>query len=344
MRDGRHCGGLDQGRGMGHGARNPDGARPPGLVGSGAGGAGVRSGIRRAGLDRKLGHRPPVMGGGGCGRLGPGPGGGLSLRRARRGRVVEKIPGRHAPGCTDLHGQARRHPVDDGVEQLSGSGGAGAGIDLNLGPVSTVEHGEPGVEARAPAGVDAAVHGHGEHHAGGRVEAGEGVVPVGVAGNTVGRGDGHEPAARRQHGEGRAQVPEVRVVADAADSRRGRERRVHDDNGGPDAGQAVGGVLGVHAGHHRAGEEPAQERAADGCDLVEMEVPAGPAPQRAFRHDRQHAGARRRLQYDVTRPDGRGLQRRVGERQGCRELLEADLLLGAPGVGRAPARPRLRAS
>jgi len=77
MRDGGHCGGLHQGRGMDDGARNPDGVRPPGLVGSRAGGTGVGGGNRRAGLDRQLGHRPPLMGWG-CGR---GPRRGLRLGR-----------------------------------------------------------------------------------------------------------------------------------------------------------------------------------------------------------------------------------------------------------------------
>ena len=48
------------------------------------------------------------------------------------------------------------------------------------------------------------------------------------------------------------------------------------------------------------------------------------------------------LQHDVARPDRGGLQRGVGERQRGRELLEPDLLLGAPGVGGLQRRDRLQ--
>ena len=114
-------------------------------------------------------------------------------------------------------------------------------------------------------------------------------------------------------------------MADAVDARRRRKRRVHDDGGGPGAGQVVGCVLGVDAGDQCAGEQPEQQCAAGVRDLVQMEVPGGPAPERAFGHHRQHAGAGGRLQHDIARPDRRGPERRVGERQGRRKLLQADL-------------------
>ena len=271
MGDGGHCRGLHQGRRMRDSARNPDGAGAPGLVGSGDGAAGVRAGIRRAGLDGQLGHGPPVMGRFGCGRRGHRRG--LSLGRARRGRVAEEVPAQRGLGGADFHRQAGRNPGDDRVEQLRGSLSAGAGIDVDAGPARAVEHGEPGVEAGAPARVGAAVDRHGEHDAGGRIEAAEGVVPVGIAGNAVGGRDGGEPASRRQHGEGGTHMTEVGVVADAVDARCRRERRVHDDNGGPGARQAVGDVLGVHAGDQGFGEQAAQEGAADVRDLVQMQVP-----------------------------------------------------------------------
>ena len=64
-----------------------------------------------------------------------------------------------------------------------------------------------------------------------------------------------------------------------------------------------------------------------------MERASHPVAQRALRHDRQHAGAGGGLQHDIARPDRGGLERGVGERQRGRELLQANLLLGAPGVG-----------
>ena len=67
-------------------------------------------------------------------------------------------------------------------------------------------------------------------------------------------------------------------MADAVDARRRRKRRVHDDGGGPDAGQVVGGVLGVDAGDLCVGEQPAQQCVAGVRDLVQMQVPGGPAP------------------------------------------------------------------
>ena len=248
-----------------------------------------------------------------------------------RDRIAEEVAagdgGRRRPDRLGLDGKARRHVRDDRVEQLGGCGGAGLAVHRDAGPGAPLNYGEPGVEAGAATGIGAPVDGHGEHGADGLV--GEGAAPGGVAGDAVGRGDGGEPPARRQHRQGRAEVAQIGVVADAFDSRRCRERRVHQHDGRPDARQKVGQRLGVVAGDGGAGEEPREKPGADRCDFVQMQVAGGDLAERALRHHREHAGAGAGLQHDVARPDRGGLQRGVGERQRRRELLEADLRLGA---------------
>ena len=61
---------------------------------------------------------------------------------------------------------------------------------------------------------------------------------------------------------------------------------------------------------------------------------AARSAHRAFGHHRQHAGAGRGLQHGVARPDGGGLEGGIGQRQRRRELLQADLFLGALGMRR----------
>ena len=109
--------------------------------------------------------------------------------------------------------------------------------------------------------------------------------------------NGHQPAARRQHGESRADVAQVRVQAAALHAGADGERRVHEHDRGRETGQAVGDGLGVVPVHGHVGKEPYQESRPRRRQFVEVEVPGGALPQRAVRHDGQHAGARRGFQY-----------------------------------------------
>ena len=233
-----------------------------------------------------------------------------------------------------LDRKPRRHLRGDGFEQLRGALDAGAIVDPPALVSAAIEHGEPGVEGGAPPCVGAAVDGGGERHAGRWNERCEGIHPGGIAGNAVGGCDGHQPPARRQHGEGRADVAQVGVVADAVHTGAGRERRVHQDDGGTEAGQVVGDGLGVVAGDRSGGEDPGEKPGAGCGDLVEMKRPAGLLAERAFGHDREHAGAGGGFEHDIAGPDGGSLEGGVGERERRRELLQRDLFLGSPRLGR----------
>ena len=68
----------------------------------------------------------------------------------------------------------------------------------------------------------------------------------------------------------------------------------------------------------------------------------GALAEGAFGHDGEHAGAGRGLQHDVAGPDGGGLQRGVGERQGSGELLQGKLFLRPPRLGRLQRRQGLQ--
>ena len=94
-------------------------------------------------------------------------------------------------------------------------------------------------------------------------------------------------------------------------------------------GQEVGEGLGVVAGDGGAGKQPREQAGADRCDLVQIQPAGGVLAERALRHHGEHPGAGAGLQHDIARPDRGGLERGIGERQRRRELLEADLLLGA---------------
>ena len=137
------------------------------------------------------------------------------------------------------------------------------------------------------------------------------------------------PAAGRQHREGRADMAQIGVVADAVDPRRRRERRVHQHHRRPDGGQEVGEGLGVVAGDGGAGKQAREQSGADGRYLVQMQVPGGAAPHGALRHHGEHAGPGRGFQHGVARPDGGSPERGIGEGERGRELLETDLVLGA---------------
>ena len=278
MRHGGHGGGLHERGRMLDGARDPHHPWPPRIVGAGIGGTGGGgiAGVRPAGLDGKLGHGTPVMG----------------LRRRRRGgrlprglggrdRIAEEVPagdgrGRWPDGL-GLDGEARRHPGDDGIEQLGRRRGAVLAVHRDAGLGAALDDGEARVESGAAPGIGAPVDGHGEDGARGAAHGCEGVAPGGIAGDAVGRGDGGEPAAGRQHREGRADMAQIGVVADAVDPRRRRERRVHQHDRRPDGGQEVGEGLGVVAGDGGAGKQPRKQPGADGRYLVQMQVSGGAA-------------------------------------------------------------------
>ena len=344
MRHRGHGGGLHQRRGMSDRARHPRDARPPRFVGAGIRlrGRSVRNGVGGAGLDDELGDRSPFVGGR---RRGSGIGAGAALRGRRPDRLAEQIPGRagrDGPSGLRRNRQPGRNLGNDGVEKFGGVGGAGLPVDVDSGLGRTVDDGEPGVEAGAAACIGAAVDGHGEDDTGAAVHGAEGIPPVGIAGDAVGGGDGGEPAARRQHGEGRPDMAEIGVVADAVDARRRGKRRVHQHDGGPDIMEPVGDGFRVEGGSDRLREQMGQEAGARGGVFVEMEIAPGLGAHRAFGHDREHAGAGRGLQHGVARADRGGLERGIGERQRRRELLQADLLLGALRVRRLQRGDRVQ--
>ena len=340
VRHRRHGARLHQRRRVGDGTRNMDGARPPGLVG--AGGlrgrlAAVLAGVGccRHGLAGELGDGPPIVrrrlrlrrgGAGTPGRCGPG-----------RGRMAEQIGARQG-----LDGQAGWHGGGDHLKQVGGVAHAGACVDLALLLAAAVEHGEAGVEGGAAARVDAAVDRGGEHRPGRRVEGREGVSPRRVAWGAMRRRNRHQTPARRQHRERRADVAEVGVVADAVHTGARREGRVHEDDSGTQVGQMVPDRLGVVTSDGGAGEQAGQQPGAGGGDLVEVERPGGIVAEGACGHHRQHAGAGGGFEHDVAGPDRGGLQRGIGQGQRRRELLQPQLLLGAPRLRGLESRQRFQ--
>ena len=205
-----------------------------------------------------------------------------------------------------------------------------------------VEHGQAGVEGGPASGIGPAVNGHGEDDAGRGIETLEGVLPDPVPGHAARRGDGHEPAPKPQHGEGRAQVAQVSVMADAMHPRTRGERRVHEHHGRPDVRETVGDGLGVEPGHRGFGEEPGQEAGPGPGDLVQMERAFAAGPEGALGHDGEDPGPGAGFEHDVAGPDGGRLQGRIGEAQGRGELLEPDLGLGSLRVGGLQGRDLLQ--
>ena len=234
----------------------------------------------------------------------------------------------------------------NGGEQFGGVGNARLCADREAIPVlaALVQYGEAGVESGAAPRIGASVDDGREHHAG--VEAFEGIGPGGIAGDAIGRGNGGQPPANLEHGEGRAQVTQIGVIAHAVDSGRDRKRRVHQDHAGRDIGQTVGDGLGVVPGHRRIREQPGEKSGAPGGEFVQVQGAGGPvperAPKRALGHHSQHPGTGRGFQHGIARTDRGGLQRRVGQRHRRRELLEFELLFGTPGLGRLQGGERLQ--
>ena len=190
MGHGRHGRGLHQRRRMLDGARNPDDARPPGRVGTGAVGGGIGRGLLHgAGLDREFGDLAPVTSlprfrGRYWLRTPP-------LRGLRRHRLAEQVAGRAGSDRRrrNRHGldrQPLRQLRDDGIEQFAGIAGAGFAVDCDARFGTALQHGQARVETGSAPCIGAAVDRRGEDAAGRRIEACEGVGPGGVARHAMG--------------------------------------------------------------------------------------------------------------------------------------------------------------
>ena len=89
-------------------------------------------------------------------------------------------------------------------------------------------------------------------------------------------------------------------------------------------------MLAVMASRLRV-EHHIEQPLAKWIDFVEHEL--GPCP---FHEPRQRAGPRRGFQYSLAFADRRRARGEGRVRQRGRELLQADLLLGAAGFGQKP--------
>ena len=210
---------------MGSCAFNAHGPRRPGIVGAGIELAGIAFyciglavHIGGNNLVGEFGDGTPIPL---AGRLGFGLRRGLAAalgrRRPWRGPAAEQIG--YGPG-RGLHGQSWWNMGGNVAEQPGGVGNAPLRIDPDAISIlaALVQDGEAGVEGGAVPRIGAPVDGGRKHHAG--VEAFEGICPGGIAGDAMGRGDGGEPPAGRKHGEGRAQVAQIGVMAHAVDAGR----------------------------------------------------------------------------------------------------------------------------
>ena len=93
----------------------------------------------------------------------------------------------------------------------------------------------------------------------------------------------------------------IRVLADAGDARRRRERRVHENDGRLDVPQEVRDGLGVVAGDVCAAEDPGQQsRIRTPAISLKCSAPDGAAPKRALGHHGQHPRPSGRFQHDVS--------------------------------------------
>ena len=330
--DGGHCRRLDQrGRVRGR-AVDDDGGRRPGVVGPVARAARVDA-VRRAAAVGGLGGRAPLAGERfEQRRLAVAPG------RARRRR------GRRGARRAHLGPPARGQAVEDGPQQVVGAGhrprhGVPGGPGGTLLAVERlVEHRQAGLVGGAPALVEPAVDGGGEQDVGLRVGGGEQVPPVGVAGDTAARGDRGQPPAGAQRPVGGAHVAQVGVAAHAVEVRAARERRVHQHDAGLHLGEQVADVLGVVPADLGVGEAVAEQSGAGAGQLVQVQAAAGRLVDAQRGERGEHAGAGRRLQHGVAGADGGGDARGPGHLQRGGELLQVDLLVAAPGLGRLERR------
>ena len=343
----RHGGGLHQRRRMFAGAGNARGPGMPGLVDAGMGclrfGCLALSDGGRC-LVGEFGHRAPIasMGHGGVdsGRGGRGP-----LSRGRPcGGMAGQIAGRNKRSGYWHDRLPLRHIGGDSCKQ-PGSGGDGCPcVDRNalrIGGIA-VDHGQPGIEGRAAPCVGAPADGDGKNGARRRIEPLKGAAPGGITRDAAGRSDRHQPPARREHGKGGTDVAQIHVVTDALDPGARRKRRVHENDGGTQARQIIGDGLGVVTGHRRILKQSGKQPGPGGRDFVQMQRAAGVLAEGALGHDGEHAGAGRGLEHDVAGPDGGGLQRGVGERQGGGELLQGKLFLRPSCLGRLQGRQGLQ--
>ena len=164
--------------------------------------------------------------------------------------MAEQIAGRNkGRGC--WHDRLPlRHIGGDGCKQ-PGSGGDGfPRVDRNalgIGGIA-IDYGQPGIEGCAAPCVGAPVDGDGKDGARRWIEALEGAAPGGIARDTAGRRDRHQPPARREHGEGGTEVAQIRVMTGALDPGARRKRRVHENDGGMQVRQIIGDGLRVVTG------------------------------------------------------------------------------------------------
>ena len=236
----RHGGGLHQRRRMFAGAGNARGPGPPGLVDPGMGClrfvcrafSPMADEVSRRRVRLPAPSRGPAPSAGfACWARRPPPAfAGPAVRRhGRTDRRPEQAQRQLArPPAAAAHWrrwlQATRRPWGRMPARRSERPGCVRAI--------TVDHGEPGIEGRAAPGVGAPVDGDGKNGARRWIEALEGAAPGGIAGDAAGRCDRHQPSARREHGEGRTEVTQIRVVTGALNPGACRERRVHQHDGG----------------------------------------------------------------------------------------------------------------
>ena len=306
--------------------RNCDGVRTPGFVAPGGRCGGVC--VRQWRFDA-IGQLADLsrVARSACGRRAAaracGPGGGL----AGCGHPA----GRGDGGCR-LDRRSGRQGCDDGIQERGDGGCCGLAVELDARAVASLQNGEPGLERGPASREDMPVDGHREDDARSGIERLEGIAPGVVAGHAVRGGDGRKASADGEHRDGGTDVAQVRVVAAALDAGRRRERRIHQDRGGPDARQKIGDALGVVARDRGLRKEPLQDVGAIVRDLVEVQCAGGAASHGALRHHRENAGAGAGFQHDIARADVGGTQRDIGKRNRGGELLQAHLRFGPPGV------------
>ena len=139
---------------------------------------------------------------------------------------------------------------------------------------------------------------------------------------------------------GEVDADRARAAAPAlADGGPGGERGVHEHDVGADGGQPVADALRVVPGDGRLGIDGGKQRAAQGGQLVEVEVRGG--VEDARREGGEDAGARGRFEDHVVRAHGGGREGGVGEGEGRRELVVGDLVLGAVRLRRLQRRDAL---